>query len=374
MNDRIRAGELVLAQLIDSLMRTALEGAGAERGLLITVLGGVQRLEAEAVTSRDATVVRLLQTSVSGDVLPDSLLNHVVHRQERVILDDAVATGAFSADPYIRRKHVRSALCLPLVSQNTLIAVLYLENNQAPYVFTPGRIEVLTLIASQVATSLETAHLYSELRRAHAELELERSERRRVEHALRQNQMYLAEAAEKARSDERELRVTIDTLPAFVLCAQPGGEVDFVSRSIMDYTGLPGDRWLGSGWRKSVHEEDVERITIQWREALSTGVTFEVEMRILGARGHYRWFQCRGHAFRNEAKEILRWYCTMHDIEDRKRAEEKLRQSEAYLAEAQALTKTGSWAHNLQSGAFVVSPEMMRIFGLDSGSASPATP
>src|SRR5271167_2838303 len=99
MNDGIRAGELVLPQLIDGLMRAALEGAGAERGLLITVLGGEWRLEAEAVTSREAIVVRLLQTNVSGDVLPDSLINHVVHRRECVILDDAVATGAFSADP-----------------------------------------------------------------------------------------------------------------------------------------------------------------------------------------------------------------------------------------------------------------------------------
>jgi PAS domain S-box-containing protein len=478
---RAVSGEIVLEQLIDSLMRTALEHAGADRGLLIVTHGGEQWLEAEAATGRDAIAVRLRRASVSAAELPESLLHHVVQRRESVILDDAAAQGGFSADPYFRRKRVRSVLCLPLIKQNTLIAVLYLENSLTPYVFTPGRIEVLTLLASQAAISLESAYLYSDLKQAHADLELENSERRRVEDALRRSEAYLAQAQnlshtgsfgwntssgeiywseetfrifefdrstkptvdllmwqrvhpedvaafrqvvvhasqrghdfsheyrlrvpdgrtkhirvvahamsseaggfefagavmditaakkaeERTRSGERELRVTIDALPAFVLRTQPDGAVDFVSQSILDYSGLSRDDWLGARWMKSAHPEDLERILSQWREAVSAGTPLDVERRVLSASGQYRWFQCRGLPLRDETGSILQWYLTMHDIEDRKQAEEKLRQSEAYLAEAQTLTKTGSWAHNVESGAFVASPELRRIFGVDPDS------
>jgi len=152
------SGELVLEQSIDSLMRAALEHAGAERGVLVGMRDGVQRLEAEAVTSRDAITVRLRPPNVSTAVLPESLLSHVAQKRESVILDDATVDRTFAADPYIRRKRVRSVLCLPLMRQNKLIAVLYLENNLTPGVFTAGRIQILTLLASQAAISLESAY------------------------------------------------------------------------------------------------------------------------------------------------------------------------------------------------------------------------
>ena len=95
------SGEIVLEKLIDTLMRTALEHAGAERGLLIVPHGGAQRLEAEAATGRDTITVRLRQASVSAAELPESVLHYVVRTQESVILDDASAQNAFSADEYV---------------------------------------------------------------------------------------------------------------------------------------------------------------------------------------------------------------------------------------------------------------------------------
>jgi PAS domain S-box-containing protein len=472
------SGEIVPEQLIDSLMRTALEHAGAERGLLIVIHDGMQRLEAEATTSGDAITVHLRRAGVFADDLPESLLHHVVRTRESVILEDATAQNAFSVDPYIRRKRVRSVLCLPLIKQSALIAVLYLENNLVSGVFTPARIEVLTLLASQAAISLESAYLYAEVQQSYANLKLENTERRRAENALRRSETYLAQAQnlshtgsfgwntssgeiywseetfrifefeqstkptvdllmrervhpedvaafrqvvepasqygqafsheyrlllpdgrvkhirvvahalnnqaeglefvgavmdvtaakkaeEKSRNDEMELRVTIDTLPAFVLRAQPSGAVDFVSQSVLDYSGLPREHWLGAGWLQSAHPKDLEALMHVWCEALTTGKPYDVEMRMLSASGQYRWFQCRGLPLRDETGGILKWYATMHDIEDRKRAEERLLKSEANLAEAQRLTKTGSWAHNLKSGAFAASPELLRIFGLN---------
>ena len=87
-----------------------------------------------------------------------------------MILDDASAQNPFSADAYIRQQHARSILCLPLINQAKLIGVLYLENNLASHVFTPARIAVLKLLASQAAISLENTRLYSDLQEREAKI------------------------------------------------------------------------------------------------------------------------------------------------------------------------------------------------------------
>ncbi|MDB6043840.1 MAG: hypothetical protein JWM63_2391 [Gammaproteobacteria bacterium] len=181
------SGEIVLEKVIDTLMRTALEHAGAQRGILIVPHGGALRVEAEATTNGDTITVQSRQPSVSAADLPDSVLHYVVRTQESVILDDASAQSAFAADAYIRRNRVRSVLCLPLIRQTALIGVLYLENNLTPRVFTPSRSAVLKLIASQAAISLENAYLYTDLQQ-------ENSDRRRAEDSLRRSETYLAEA------------------------------------------------------------------------------------------------------------------------------------------------------------------------------------
>ncbi|MGA2702822.1 MAG: histidine kinase dimerization/phosphoacceptor domain -containing protein [Isosphaeraceae bacterium] len=168
------SGEIVLDRLIEALMTIALEHAGAERGLLILLRGDTPQIEAEARTDRKTVEVTLRQETVTPAELPESLLHTVIRTQESVILNDASARNPFSADEYIRQKHARSVLCLPLVKQTKLIGVLYLENNLTPHVFTPARLAVLKLLASQAAISLENARLYADVRQ-------ENSERKRAE-------------------------------------------------------------------------------------------------------------------------------------------------------------------------------------------------
>jgi transcriptional regulator with GAF, ATPase, and Fis domain len=119
----------------------------------------------------------------------------VARTRQSVILDDAGAENPFVSDPYIRQWHARSVLCLPLVKQAALVGVLYLENNLAPRVFTPARVELLTLLASQAMISLENARLYSELR----------------------------EAEQKLRRHEGELRQIIDLVPHHIGVYDPEG-------------------------------------------------------------------------------------------------------------------------------------------------------
>jgi PAS domain S-box-containing protein len=164
------SGEIVLGELIKTLLRIAIEHAGAERGLLILFPGDEPRIAAEATTGRGQVEVTLRDAAPSPTELPESVLHYVIRTRESVILDDASAQNPFSADEYICRKYARSILCLPLVKQSTLIGILYLENNLASRVFTPARISVLELLASQAAISLENARLYHDLQEREARI------------------------------------------------------------------------------------------------------------------------------------------------------------------------------------------------------------
>ena len=164
------SGEIVLETLIDTLMRTAIEQAGAERGLLILQRGAEPRIEAEATTGGDTVVVQLRNQPVTASVLPELVLHHVLRTRDSVILDDAAAQPPFAADPYIRQRQARSILCLPLITQAKLIGVLYLENTVTSRVFAPARSAVLKLLASQAAIALEIAHLYRDLEQREAKI------------------------------------------------------------------------------------------------------------------------------------------------------------------------------------------------------------
>jgi PAS domain S-box-containing protein len=164
------SSEIVLEKLIDTLMRTAIEHAGAERGLLIFPQGVQQGIEAEAITSGDTISVRLRDAFTAEAEVPESIIHYVVRTHERVILGDAATHNPFSEDTYLRRHHARSILCLPLINQAKLIGVLYLENNLTPHVFTATRIAVLKLLASQAAISLENTRLYRDLEKREAKI------------------------------------------------------------------------------------------------------------------------------------------------------------------------------------------------------------
>jgi PAS domain S-box-containing protein len=162
------SGEIVLEKLIDTLLRTAIEHAGAERGLLIVPRGTELRIQAEA--SASSVTLELRDVPISSAELPETVIQYAARTQDSLMLDDASARGSFSNDEYIHRTHARSILCLPLIKQGRLIAVLYLENNLAANVFTPARIAVLSVLVSAAAISLENSRLYHDLQEREAKI------------------------------------------------------------------------------------------------------------------------------------------------------------------------------------------------------------
>jgi predicted ATPase/GAF domain-containing protein len=153
------SSEMALPALIEKLVRIAAESAGAERGLLILIRDGELRIEAEAITGKGGIEVVVRQAAVTTSDLPQSALHYAIRTQEGVLLDDASADSVYAKDEYVRQKHSRSILCLPIVKQAKLAGALYLENNLTVGAFTPDRVTVLQLLASQAAISLENAGL-----------------------------------------------------------------------------------------------------------------------------------------------------------------------------------------------------------------------
>jgi PAS domain S-box-containing protein len=157
------SGEIVLEKLIDTLMRTAIEHAGAERALLILPRGDDYRIEAEAKTGGSGVTVDLRQAAISSRNMPESVLRYVLRTKDSVLLHDAMNESQFSTDEYIRERRARSVLCLPILKQGRLLGMLYLENTLTPHAFTPTRMSILKLLASEAAISMENARLYRDL-------------------------------------------------------------------------------------------------------------------------------------------------------------------------------------------------------------------
>ncbi len=342
------------------------------------------------------------------------------------LLDDASVENLYSQDEYLRRKHPRSVLCVPIVKQSKLVGVLYLENNLTPRAFTSDRVAVLELLASQAAISLENAGLYSDLQRSETFLaeaqslshtgsfgwsvangeiywsaetynifEYDRTAKPTLEMVLRRihpddrdlvqqardrasearadfelehrllmpngsvKHLHVSaraltnssgdlefvgavtdvtaakEAEEKIRQDGHELRRIADAIPNIVVVLNPDGQRIYVNRVALEYTGLSIEEMLTESARARIfHPEDMERLTEEVRQnALIKGLPFELERRLRGKDGKYRWYLMRYNPVLDEQGRIMRWYATGTDIEDRKVSEQRLQNENVALRE-----------------------------------------
>ena len=167
------------------------------------------------------------------------------------------------------------------------------------------------------------------------------------------------------QSSEDRLRLVIDTIPAYAWSARPDGTVDFINQRFLEFTGRSMEDILGWGWGSLIHPDDLTRYVGEWQAAVATGEPMENEARVRRADGDYRWLLIRNVPLRDELGKIVKWYGTSVDIEERHRAEEALRRSEASLHEAQRVSHTGSFGWGLSTGEIFWSEETFRIFQYD---------
>jgi PAS domain S-box-containing protein len=180
------------------------------------------------------------------------------------------------------------------------------------------------------------------------------------------------------RSKSLNIQLLVDSIPALIHTGRPDGYLDYFNKPWLTYFGVTLDKVVGWNWTAVIHPEDVEGILAKWRACLVSGETFEYESRVRRANGEYRWMFHRKVPLRDADGNIVKWYGSSLDIDERKTAEEQLRRnaeelqrSEFYLAEGQRLPHMGSWAFD-PDGFYYWSPEVFRMHGLDPDSKPPS--
>ncbi len=174
--------------------------------------------------------------------------------------------------------------------------------------------------------------------------------------------------------DEAELRHIVDLAPTMLAIMELDGRISWANQVALDYVGISLDDLATIAVRaQAVHPNDIARIEAVRQRALADGLPFELEERLRGKDGAYRWFLMRYVPLKDGEGRLVRWYMNATDIEDRKRQEEAVKRSETYLVAAQTLSHTGSWAWDVRTDSMVYcSEETYRIFGLDPSAGLPS--
>ena len=325
------SSEILLDRLVERLLLLAMEHSGATRGLLIFP-GGDEglRTEAEALVGPDGPSVRLVRSPTLPSEVPLSVIEHVGRTQQSVQLDGALQGSAFASDRYFGSAGSCSVLCLPLLRQTELTAILYLESTSVARGFTSDRTIILEVLAAQAAISLENARLYGELRRANQHLieaqKLSRSGS--FGWSIGQGNIAWSDEARRIYGFSSNMKPTVaDVLRIIVAEDRP------------------------------LTELKVEEVSTEAKDWIS-------EFRITTEAGELRHVRVVGHAVANESGEI-EYIGSITDITAAKQAESALRRAYLYLDGAQRLSNTGSFGWGVETGEVFWSDEAFAIYGYD---------
>jgi PAS domain S-box-containing protein len=293
------SSQIVLDRLLETLMRIVIENAGAQRGCLLLKSGEELVLGAEAGVDGQAISVRLFPAQPpSATDLPVSMLDHVRRSRQRIILADAAPPHPFAADAYFSRQRAKSVLCMPILHQAELVGLLYLENGLVTCAFTPERVGVLELLASQAVISLQNARLYSDLQR-------ENSERKRVEAALVGSEQRFRDYAETASDAFWETGLE--------------HEITNVSGKL-DAFGIDRDAVIGK--HCSFLAADLESEPEKWREHMAILKRHEpfrnFEFRSIDSNGHRRFLSVSGRPVFDPSGRFTGYRGTAADLTERR--------------------------------------------------------
>jgi PAS domain S-box-containing protein len=225
------------------LMQIVIEDAGAERGCFVSVRKDDLYMEAQAdIGQHEVAVFKSMRIEEKED-LALSVANYVRQTKDVVVLDNATERGDFTTDPYVLEKQPKSILCLPVIRQSKLVGILYLENNVATGAFTPDRIEILKLLASQAAISVENARLYENV--LHNERAL--------------------------RESEEKYRTILESIEDGYYEVDTSGNFRLVNDSLCRIFGYQRDALIGMNYSQLMDEQNAENIKKTFKEVFTTG-------------------------------------------------------------------------------------------------------
>jgi PAS domain S-box-containing protein len=452
------SGQIVFDDLVVTLMRVVLEESGAQAGRLLLVRDNNLALAAEAsVEARTGRVSVQRESGAPGQRVPGAILDQVRRSHEKLLLDDLAQASPFAADPYFRHKQPGSVLCQPILRQDALLGVLYLENGRATHAFTPNRLAVLDMLAAQAAISLENAQLYADLRAREArirrlvesniigiffwdthgaiceangallqmlgythdellngkirwtdltprqyraadlraidelahsggctpyEKEFIRKDGARVpvligaaffEQSHDTGVAFVLDLSERKRAEqalrdsEEQWRAVFDHNPTMYFMLDPDGTIVAVNPVGAVQLGYTVDELVGQSVLNVFHAADRDFIKASVAVVLAhPDQTTSWEVRKIRKNGSMLWVRETVKVMpRANNRPLVLVVC--EDITARREAQEELRRSEAFLAEGQRISHTGSWGWHLASGKLVWSEEHYRIFGVEPG-------
>jgi PAS domain S-box-containing protein len=227
-----------------------------------------------------------------------------------------------------------------------------------------------SIAVDEVVEAADLEQARAELERAKAEIkrlneELEQRVVERTRELAAANEQLSREIAECWRAEDR-VRLIIDTIPVMAWSVRPDGIVDFLNQRWMDYTGLSLEQYVADP-TGPIHPEDIPRVMEEWRARMALGKGYDATMRLRRADGEYRWFLVRTAPLRDESGKVVKWYGVSTDIEERKRAVEALRASEARLQAAVDAADIGLWDWDLDSGKILLLGHHEKLFGFAPG-------
>jgi len=173
------------------------------------------------------------------------------------------------------------------------------------------------------------------------------------------------------RESEYKLRQIIDTVPGIVWATGPDGENTYANQRLLDYIGVPHRYFRKRGWQQFVHPDDLPETLKAFHHAIETGTSYEAVHRVRRSDGEFRWHRDHGEPLRDREGRIIQWYGLSIDVDEAKKAEDRLRRSEAYLEEAQRLSHSGVAAYN-ETDILYGSEETFRIWGFDPAQGVPS--
>ena len=304
--------------------------------MLIWPRGEELRIEAEATTAEGRIYVHFISRAVSSSEVPKPVVQYAARTHEPVILDDASNRSSFSQDAYVRLRHSRSILCLPLIKQRRLIALLYLENSLAPGVFNAGRLALLNVLASAAAISLENGRLYRELQDREAKI--------------------------GRLVDANIVGILIWDLEGRILEANDaflrivGYQREDLSAGRLRWTDLTPQEW---------HKHDDSALA----NLRAVGSTQPYEKEYVRKDGSRVPVLVGGALIQEGGNEGVAFVL---DLSEQKRAEQALRRSHSYLAQAQRLAGIGIFAWEVpRRKALYLSEEWYSIYGYDPKHGAP---
>ncbi|OUC15928.1 MAG: hypothetical protein B0A82_04000 [Alkalinema sp. CACIAM 70d] len=303
---QILAGEVVLDQLLTKLMQVVLENAGATRGVVI--LQEKYDWKIAAIASHPATQVILPTQALldSRSDVPRSLIHYVINCQEPIVLDEVHLTSWFINDSFWQTHPVCSVLAMPILGQGKLMGVLYLENEVAPAAFSHGQVDLLKILCTQAAISLENARLYQQLEAYSQNLE------QRVQ-----------ERTEALRQSEHRYATLTEYAPVGIFRTDAAGNSLYHNPKWLEMAGLSLGNLISNNWEQAIYSLDLDRVVQEWQTAVQTQQPFASEYRLQKPDGTVTWVMGQAVPERDDQGQILGYVGTVTDISGRKASERR---------------------------------------------------